>query len=102
MTRAEIEERKSAKLILGNLKEAVASCSGAIAEAQERALFSRMDLERLNVARIALAVVCQRLEKRHNYKPSTWKWLEAIRSDRSVKVPSNLLTLDNSIAERGE
>ena len=76
-----------------NLVEAVASCSGALVVAQPVGALRRVDVERLQAARICLMMVMNRLRRFRDLRPITAKWFDALPE----RTPAPAFLLDKRV-----
>jgi len=100
--REEMGEEQRAQLYARNLREAIASCNGAIEETVRSGMFGRMDAERLQVARVAIAIVVENLSKKYGWSPQTPKWLGRLDWYKPRTVPANLLVRNRDVFVRCE
>lgn len=71
-------ETERVRQYIASLREAVASCSGALTESERSGALGRLEAERLQVARVCLMLVLESLCKREGQPLSTTKWYETM------------------------
>jgi len=71
-------ESERVQQYIHNLREAVASCSGALTESLRSGAIGRLEAERLQVARVCIMLTLEALCKREGQPLSTTKWFETM------------------------
>jgi len=96
----EQDEKDRAKLYYKNLGEAIASCGGAIQETMESGMFKAKDYERLQAARMLLAIVRENMGKRYSFPPVTPKWMMHVGFYMPAPLPAGLMVRDRTVFDR--